>query len=118
MTRRRKVNEGAQAVATKLMATVEEDEAKMIAAIDVEGMKDGADDPDANKHGSDGDGNGDGDGDGDNDGNGGGMLVNELVCILLMQEFLGCSWQIAQGGIVGGMRSGQSQCSYSSVDLR
>ncbi len=27
------------------------------------------------------------------------MLANKLVCILLTQEFLGCSWQIEQGGI-------------------
>ena len=40
----------------KLTATVEEDEAKMIAAIDIGGTKDGADDPDANKDGSDSDG--------------------------------------------------------------
>ena len=74
----------------------EEDEAKTIAAIDVGGTNDGADNPDANKDGgngdgdsdgnndgdgdgdSDGDGNGNGDGDGDRDGigNGGAMLAN------------------------------------------
>jgi hypothetical protein len=42
------------------MATVEEDRAKTIAAIDIEGTNDGADDPDANKDGGDGDGGGDG----------------------------------------------------------
>ena len=45
---------------TKPMATVEEDRAKTIAAIDIEGTNDGADDPDANKDGGDGDGGGDG----------------------------------------------------------
>ena len=66
-TRRRKANKGAQAVVTKTMATVEEDKAKTIATIVVEGTNDGADDPDANKDGSDNDG----------DGDGGTMLVNE-----------------------------------------
>jgi hypothetical protein len=72
------------------MMTVEEDKAKIIAAIDVGGTNDGADDPDMNKDGGDGDcegnnnddGNGDGDGDGNGDGNGdgdgGAMLVNDL----------------------------------------
>ena len=63
-TRRRKANEGAQAAATKMTATVEEDEAKMIAAIDVRRMSNGADDPDANKDGYDGNSDSDGDGDG------------------------------------------------------
>jgi hypothetical protein len=56
------VNEGAQAAVTKTTAKVEEDEAKMIAAIDVRRMNNGADDPDANKDGYDGDGDGNGDG--------------------------------------------------------
>ena len=56
--RRRKVNEGAQAAATKMTATVEEDEAKMIDVIDVGGTNDSADDPDVNKDGSDNDGDG------------------------------------------------------------
>jgi chemotaxis response regulator CheB len=42
--RRRKVNKGAQAAATKTRATVEEDEAKTIAAINVGCMNNGADD--------------------------------------------------------------------------
>ena len=42
--RRRKANKGAQAGATKTMATVEEDKAKTIAAIDVGRMNNGADD--------------------------------------------------------------------------
>jgi hypothetical protein len=42
--RRRKVNKGAQAAATKTTVTVEEHEAKMIAAIDVGRMNNGADD--------------------------------------------------------------------------
>jgi len=46
-----------------MTATVEEDEAKTIATIDVVRMNNGADDPDANKDGYDGDGNGDGDDD-------------------------------------------------------
>ena len=60
MRRRRKANGGAQAAATKTTATatVEEDEAKTIAAIDVGGMNNGADDPDANKDGYGGDGDG------------------------------------------------------------
>ncbi len=58
----RKANKGAHAAATKTTATVEEDKAKMIAAIDVERISNGADDPDANKNGNDGDGNGDDDG--------------------------------------------------------
>jgi hypothetical protein len=58
MRRRRKANGGAQAAATKTTATVEEDKAKTIAAIDVGGMNNGADDPDANKDGFDGDGKG------------------------------------------------------------
>ena len=61
-TRRRKANKGAHAAATKTTATVEEDEAKTIAAIDVGRMNNGADDPDANKDGYDGDGDGDDDG--------------------------------------------------------
>ncbi len=44
------------------MATVEEDEAKTIAVIDVGRMNNGADDPAANKDGCDGDGDGDDDG--------------------------------------------------------
>ena len=88
-TRRRKANEGAQAAMTKPMATVEEDRTKTIAAIDIEGTNDGADDPDANKDGGDGDGGGDG----------GTMLANKSICILLTQEYLGCSWQLARGGI-------------------
>jgi hypothetical protein len=60
-TRRRKANKGAHAAATKTTATVEEDEAKMIVAIDVVRMNNGADDPDANKDGYDGDGDGDDD---------------------------------------------------------
>jgi len=63
-TRRRKANKGAHAAATKTTATVEEDEAKTIAAIDVGRMNNGADDPDANKDGYDGDGDGDDDDDG------------------------------------------------------
>jgi len=43
--RRRKANKGAQAAVTKMTATVEEDEAKTIAAIDVGCMNNGADDP-------------------------------------------------------------------------
>jgi len=42
--------------------TVEEDEAKTIAAINVGCMNNGADGPDANKDGYDGDGDGDDDG--------------------------------------------------------
>ena len=74
MMRRRKVNGGAQAAATKTTATatVEEDEAKTIAAIDVGGMNNGADDPDANTDGHDCNGDGDNDG----DGNGVAMLAN------------------------------------------
>ena len=75
---------------TKTMATVEEDRAKTIAAIDIEGTNDGADDPDANKDGGDGDGGGDG----------GTMLANKSICILLTPEYLGCSWQLARGGIL------------------
>ena len=56
-------NKGAHAAATKTTATVEEDEAKTIATINVGRMKNGADDPDANKDGYD-----HGDGDGDDDG--------------------------------------------------
>ena len=41
---------------------MEEDKAKTIAAIDVLGMNNGADDPDSNKDGYDGDGDGDDDG--------------------------------------------------------
>ena len=88
-TRRRKANKGAQAAVTKTMSTVEEDKAKTIAAIDVEGTNNGTDNPGENKDGGDGDGNSDG----------GAMLANESVCILLMQEYLGCSWQLARGGI-------------------
>ena len=58
-TRRRKANKGAHAAAMKTTATVEEDEAKTIAAINVGRMNNGADDPDANKDGYDGDGDGD-----------------------------------------------------------
>jgi len=54
----RKANKGAHAAATKMTATVEEDEAKTIAAIDVGRMNNDADDPDANKDGYDGDGDG------------------------------------------------------------
>ena len=60
-TRRRKANKGAHAAAMKTTATVEEDEAKTIAAINVRCMNNGADDPDANKDGYDGDGDGDND---------------------------------------------------------
>ena len=58
--RRRKANEGAQAAATKTMATVKEDKAKTIATINVRGMYNGADDPNANNdsYDSEGDGNG------------------------------------------------------------
>jgi hypothetical protein len=62
MTRRRKANKGAHAAATKTTATVEEDKAKTIAAIDVGRMNNGADDPDANKDGYDSDSDGDNDG--------------------------------------------------------
>ena len=48
--------------------TVKEDEAETIAAIDVGGTNDGADNPDANKDGGDGDGDGDGDSAGDGNG--------------------------------------------------
>ena len=41
-----------------MTATVEEDEAKTIATINVVRMNNGADDPDANKDGYDGDGDG------------------------------------------------------------
>jgi hypothetical protein len=61
-TRRRKANKGAHAAAMKTTATVEEDEAKTIAAIDVGRMNNGADDPDANKDGYDGDGDDNDDG--------------------------------------------------------
>ena len=57
-----KANEGAQSAATKTTATVKQDEAKTITAIDVGRMNNGADDPDANKDGYDGDGDGDDDG--------------------------------------------------------
>ena len=63
-TRRRKANKGAHAAATKTTATVEEDEAKTIAVIDVRRMNNGTDDPDAYKDGYDGDGDGDGNDDG------------------------------------------------------
>ena len=56
MATRRKANEGAQAAAAKTAATVEEDEAKTIATIDVRHTNNGADDPDANKDGYDGNG--------------------------------------------------------------
>jgi hypothetical protein len=55
-------NKGAHAAATKTTATVEEDEAKTIATINVGRMNNGADDPDENKDGYDGDGDGNGDG--------------------------------------------------------
>ena len=58
--RRRKANEGAQAAVTKMTATVEEDEAKTIATIDVGGMNNGVDDPNANNDGYEGIGDGDG----------------------------------------------------------
>ena len=61
-------NREAQAVAMKTTATVEEDKAKTIAAINVGRMNNGADDPDANKDGCDGDG--------DSDDNGVAMLAN------------------------------------------
>ncbi len=61
-TRRRKANKGAHAAAMKTTATVEEDEAKTIAAINIGRMNNGADNPDANKDGYDGDGDGDDDG--------------------------------------------------------
>ena len=57
---RMKANEGAQAAVTKTTATVEEDEAKTIAVMDISRMNNGADDPDANKDGYDGDGDDDG----------------------------------------------------------
>ena len=57
-TRRRKANKGAHTAATKTTATVEEDEAKTIAAIDVGRMNNGADDPDTNKDSYDVDGDG------------------------------------------------------------
>ena len=60
--RRRKANKGAHTAATKTMATVEEDEAKTFAVIDVVRMNNGADDPDAYKEGYDGAGDGDDDG--------------------------------------------------------
>jgi hypothetical protein len=60
-TRRRKANKGAHAAATKTTATVEEDEAKTIAVIDVGRMNNGAD-PDANKDGYDGNGDSNDDG--------------------------------------------------------
>jgi hypothetical protein len=63
MTRRRKANKGAHAAATKTRTTVEEDEAKTIAVINVGCMINGADDPDANKDGYDGDGDDDDDDD-------------------------------------------------------
>ena len=84
--------EGTQAAVTKTTATVEEEEAKMIAAVDIGGMNNGTpNDQDANKDGGFTAGNCDGDGDD------GAMLTNELVCILSMQEDLECSWQIARG---------------------
>ena len=70
--RRKKANEVSQAAAMKTTATVEEDEAKTIAAVDVRLMNNGADDPDANTDGHDGNGDGDNDG----DGNGVAMLAN------------------------------------------
>ena len=51
MRTRRKANEGAQAAAAKATATVEEDEAKTIAMINVRRTNNGEDDPDANKDG-------------------------------------------------------------------
>ncbi len=45
---------------TKMTATVEEDEAKTIATIDVGGMNNGVDDPNANNDGYEGIGDGDG----------------------------------------------------------
>ena len=68
-----------------------------IATINVRGMNDGANDPDANYNGGDGDGNGNDNSNGYGDD--GVMLASKLVCILLTQEFLGCSWQIERGGI-------------------
>ncbi len=56
------MNKGAHAAATKATATVEEDEAKTIAVMDVGCMNNGADDPDPNTGGYDGDGDGDDDG--------------------------------------------------------
>jgi hypothetical protein len=61
-TRRRKANKGAHAAATKTRTTVEEDEAKTIAVINVGHMNNGAYDPDANKDGYDGDRDDDDDG--------------------------------------------------------
>ncbi len=61
-TRRRKANKGAHAAAMNTTAIMEEDEAKMIAAIDVGRMNNGADDPDANTDGYDGDDDGNDDG--------------------------------------------------------
>jgi hypothetical protein len=53
-----------QAAATKTTtATVDKDEAKMIAAIDVGGTNDGAYNSDANSDGNDNNGNGNGNGD-------------------------------------------------------
>jgi len=56
MTTRRMANEGAQAAAAKATGTVEEDEAKTIATIDVRRTNNDEDDPDANKDGYDGKG--------------------------------------------------------------
>jgi hypothetical protein len=56
------ITDRAHTAATKMTATVEEDEAKIIAAIDVGRMNNGADNPYANKDGYDGDGDGDDDG--------------------------------------------------------
>ena len=58
--RRRKANKGAQVGVTKMTSTVEEDEAKTIAAIDVRRMNNGADNPETNKDGYDGDVDGNG----------------------------------------------------------
>ena len=55
-----KANKGAHAAATKTTATVEEDEAKTIATIDVGGMNNGVDNPNANNDGYEGIGDGDG----------------------------------------------------------
>ena len=75
-----------------MTAAAEQDKVKLISAIDVRGKNNNADDPD--KKNKDG-----GDSDGDGDGDGGTMLANKSICILLTQEYLGCSWQLARGGI-------------------
>jgi len=107
--------EGTQAAVTKTTATVEEEEAEMIAAVDIGGMNNGTpNDQDANKDG--GFTAGDCDGDGDD----GAMLANESVCILSTQEVLECSWQIARGGIHSRFsnRLGARKCMGGENQLR